>query len=160
MAHHHLTLLLLFSFSFCFSAFTLKQIHYRTLATSRSPGSSVTPQSLPTRAHRTSTMQLSVARQTGFLTDIEGNFDYLKRYVSISTVIYWEEDQKDGGQIGEGGRLGLRCRYTYIYCYMPCMVAFMFVRTHVCLYTCMRVHMSILILPAHCSTFYFTKSQK
>ena len=45
-------------------------------------------------------------------------------------------------------------------CYVPCMVAFMFVRTHVCLYTCMRVHMSILILPAPHSTFYFTKSQQ
>ena len=143
MAHHHLTLLLLFSFSFCFSAFTLKQIHYRTLATSRSPGSSVTPQSLPTRAHRTSTMQLSVARQTGFLTDIEGNFDYLKRYVSISTVIYWEEDQKDGGQIGEGGRLGLRCRYTYIYLLYAlhgCIYVRANARLFVYLYACSYVY--------------------
>lgn len=38
----------------------------------------------------------------GYLTDVEGNYDYFERYVAISRVIKWADDEKSELELNDG----------------------------------------------------------
>jgi len=47
----------------------------------------------------------SAKRVCGFLTDVEGNYEYFQRYVAISKVLSWASDKQDKLELKDGAEV-------------------------------------------------------